>query len=200
MSSSSDSRSAPSKPSTPDTPALSTSASKSRPRFTLPGPGSSEFVPALATGALILLIALQIALPYATELPADTGLAPRRARALKVPAIPPYPALAQDDIFDPSRQRGDHGSPEGAADALQVVGVVSSSRGGAALIGMTGATARFVRAGESVGGWKLVSVAKDAVWVQKGDVRRRLAVGATPPGPTPATAGSGAPQSGNATE
>src|SRR5690348_17128490 len=106
MSSSNDSPSAPSRPSTPDAPGLSTSASRSRPRSALPAPGSPEFVPALATGALILLIALHLALPYATDLPPASAVAPRRPRPLHVAPIPPYPGLVDQDLFDPQRKTG----------------------------------------------------------------------------------------------
>lgn len=198
MSSSNGSRSAPNKPSIPDAPVPSTSTSRSRPRFALPTPGSPEFTPFLATGVLVLLIALQIALPQATDLPPASAVAPRHPRPLRAQPTPPYPGFVDQDVFDPQRKGGAGGALGGGGTApLQVMGIVSSSRGAAALIRPSSAPSRFVRAGAVVGDWKVISIGRDSVWIAKGETRRRLPVGAAPelgaPPPTPAASPSQEP-------
>jgi len=132
-------------------------------------------------------MALQIALPYATDLPPDSGLAVRRSRIVKPAPLPAYSTLGQDDVFDPTRGKGGAGTSDAVSqDALQAMGVISSGRGAAALIKGGGSSARFVRPGASIGGWRVVSIGHDAVWVEKGGARRRLAVGASPEPPTSA--------------
>jgi hypothetical protein len=192
MSSSSDSQSAPSKPSTADTRDSSTSGWRSRQLFTLPAAGSPEFAPALATGALILLLALQAALPYATELPPDSAIAPRRPHAMKPPVLAPYPELANNDVFDPARAKGGSAvAGDDASGGLMAMGAISVGRATEVLLKAPGSPAHLVRAGESFAGWKLVSVGSDFAWVQKGGVKLRLVFGASaapaapPPSPAP---------------
>jgi hypothetical protein len=144
------------------------------------------------------LAALQLALPYATELPPDSVLAPRHARATKPPALGAFPELAKNNVFDPARQKGGSSASAGDSDAgLTAIGAVSSGRGSAALMRTSGGAARFLRPGASIGGWTLISIEPDAVWLRKGDVKRRLAFGATPRPSPPAEGGTPAPQPGD---
>ncbi|HZZ90151.1 MAG TPA: hypothetical protein VFE13_17615 [Caulobacteraceae bacterium] len=119
-------------------------------------------------------------MPYATDLPSASMVAPRRPRPLVAAPIPPYPGLLDHDIFDPQRKSGAGVASAGTESApLQVMGVVSSGRGAAALMKAPGAPAQFLRPGGAIGGWKLVSIGRDSVWIGRGDERRRLPVGAS---------------------
>lgn len=146
---------------------------------------------------MVLLIALQIALPYATDLPPASQVAPRHPRPVVAGPIPAYPGLVDQDIFDPQRKGGAGGAAGGGGSApVQVMGVVSSGRGTAALMKAPGAATQFVRPGGAIGGWKLISIGRDWVWIAKGDQRRRVPVGAAsePPSPPPAAPAAPAAQ------
>jgi hypothetical protein len=197
MSSSSTSRLAPDKSQA----ARSTSASRSWPRFALPSPASPEFTPALATGALVLLIVLQIALPDRTDLPPDFGLAPRHARAPIASPIPAYPALSAQNVFSLDRQTGAAAEGAGlAVDQFRAVGVIAAGKAVSALLKAPGAPARLVRVGQSLAGWRLTAITRDGVVLQQGQERRRLRVDATPEAAVPPSLTSPAPQTAESTQ
>jgi hypothetical protein len=156
-------------------------ALKSPRRFAFPARGSREFTPAIAAGALILLLALQAAMPSRTDLPADSGLAPRHARPVVAPAIPTYPALARRDVFSPNGGGAVAGQGDAAAaplDQRQVVGVLITGHRASALIKAPGAMARLFTVGQTIDGWRLADIRSDAVVFQRGAAQRRLVVGA----------------------
>ncbi len=146
----------------------------------MPTPNSPEFTPALACVALALLVALQLATPSKTPLPADTGLAPRRARSLVAAPIPAYPLLARDDVFSPTRSGGRGGDEAASIDDCSAVGIVAVGRASAALIKSPGAPARLVRPGEAACGWRLSQIEGNTVAFVHDGQQRRLAVGQGP--------------------
>jgi hypothetical protein len=107
---------------------------------------------------------------------------------VKPPALAPFPALAEDDVFDPARAKGGKGSSDAGGDDLTAMGAISSGRGTEVLIKAAGSSARFLRSGESIAGWKVVGIGSGAVWVQKGELKRRLVFGASQDSGAPAPA------------
>ncbi len=151
-------------------------------RSAWPAPGSPEFAPALACAILVLLAALQLALPSRTELPQDAGLALRRHREPVAAPIPAYPALAKSDPFSPDRA-GDV-ADGGSIEACAVSGVLTLGRQTAVLVKASGAPARLVRLGEIACGWRLSHVERNTVEFADRGQRRILTVGQPPRSPS----------------
>jgi hypothetical protein len=104
-------------------------------------------------------LALQVLAPARTLPPADGGLAPRHLRMpIAVPA-PDYPGILRAPIFAPDRRPG---APVAVSQGLHLIGVASSGRQSQTAIvkGLDGA-AHLLRLGESLQGWRLVSVSGD---------------------------------------
>jgi len=132
---------------------------------------------ALLVGAL----GLQLVLPY-TEAPSGQGgLAPRRPRLVTVPPLPEYAAIQQAPLFAPDRHPGEtsaSGPGGGDLDGYAVLGVAVGRSGAAAVVAAPGAPVKSVKAGETIGGWRLVAVSRSQVTFEKNGSRRSLVVGA----------------------
>jgi hypothetical protein len=112
----------------------------------------------LAAG-LVGVLALQALAPARTLPSADSALAPRHLRMpLAIPA-PDYPRILSAPIFAPDRRPG---APSAVSQGLRLIGVASFGRQAQAAVlrGLDGAT-RVLRPGESLQGWRLVSVSAD---------------------------------------
>lgn len=140
-----------------------------------------EPLPTFAAGGLVLMLALQFALPSRTPLPADSGLAGRRPRPPAVSAIPAYPAIQTAAIFSPIRASdGVGGEPSGPLDDFAAVGAVKVGSAMAALIKPPGGPAQLLRPGQVLGGWRLARIDRDALVFQLAGDSRRLIIGAPP--------------------
>ena len=71
----------------------------------------------MASGALVLILALQLALPYRSAMPIDNALAPRRARPVAETPLPTYSTLMESPIFAPDRSPGGSGASGPAGPA-----------------------------------------------------------------------------------
>ena len=151
--------------------------------FTIPRPNSPEFYPAMVCLTLVLAGALQLALPSTVDLPAQSGLAPRRARLAIIPRIGAFPAILARNVFSPEGGAG--GAVSAGPDDLTVVGVVRAGRQAAILVKVGATPARLVRVGESLGGWRVAGLDRDAVLVSRDGIQRRLIVGAPARSPAP---------------
>lgn len=129
----------------------------------------------------MLILALQLALPYRTPLPADVSLAPRRPRPMAVPQLPTYSQLLAAPIFAPDRAPGGGGGKEGAnasgsLDDVTVVGI-AIARGSAAAVVRTAAGSQTLKPGQSLEGWRLVGMDALHLSFARGDERRILTLG-----------------------
>jgi hypothetical protein len=160
---------------------------------TLPRLRRHELLPVTASIALVAIIGVQIVTPLHTPLPADPGSAMRRIRTAAAAPVPAYPGVVGSAIFSPDRSPGADAGGIGGADAAQAIGVIGVGRAAAALVKIGGGPIRFVRAGETIGGWRVAAIAAGSIKLAKGGQRRMLVVGAAPP-TTPAPQAAGAPE------
>jgi hypothetical protein len=110
----------------------------------------------ILAAVLIGGLALQVLAPARTLPPLDGGLAPRHLRMpLAVPA-PEYPGILRAPIFAPDRRPG---APAAVSQGMHLIGVASNGRQAQAAIvrGLDGAP-HLLRPGDSLQGWRLISV------------------------------------------
>lgn len=116
---------------------------------------------------MILTLGLQLVLPSETPLPAEPMLVPRHARPITARPIPDYPAILQAPIFAPDRAPTAAGTGGGPSSGFSLVGVALGPGFGVAVVRTDDGKSQSVRKGDSVMGWRLVSLtAKHAVFVQ----------------------------------
>jgi hypothetical protein len=125
----------------------------------------------------LLILALQLALPYRTALPVDSALAPRRARPAPETPLPTYSALLQSPIFAPDRSpggaTGDKAGP-GSLDQLVVVGIAVGHGAAAAVVKAGEGKSQTLRPGQEIAGWRLVGVDASHLTFIRGGERRIL--------------------------
>jgi len=160
---------------------------------TLPRLRRHELLPVTASIALVAMIGVQIVTPSHTPLPADPGLAMGRIRIAAAAPVPAYPGVVGSAIFSPDRSPGADAGGIGGADAAEAIGVIGVGRAAAALVKIGGGPTRFVRAGETIGGWRVTAIAAGSIELAKEGRRRLLVVGGAPPA-TPAPRAPGAPE------
>lgn len=129
----------------------------------------------------MLILALQLALPYRTPLPADQSLAPRHPRPMAVAQLPTYSALLQQPIFSPDRTPGGTGvkggaNASGSLDDVMVSGI-AIARGSATAVVRTSAGSQTLKPGQSLEGWRLVGMDSKHLSFARGDERRILTLG-----------------------
>jgi hypothetical protein len=112
-----------------------------------------------------------------TALPADSGLAPRKARPIVVRPIPAYPDLAANNVFGPDRAGG---AEEGSADDCTAVGVSIVGRDVVALIRTRGAL-QSVRVGQKACGGDVSQIARNTIELVQSGRHRMLVVGKDAP-------------------
>lgn len=129
----------------------------------------------------MLILALQLALPYRTPLPADQSLAPRRPKPAAAAQLPTYSALLQQPIFAPDRSPGGaglkgEGDANGSLDDVAVTGI-AIARGSASAVVRTSAGSQRLKIGQSLEGWRLVGMDVKHLSFARGDERRILTLG-----------------------
>jgi hypothetical protein len=142
----------------------------------------------LVGAVLIGVLALQVLAPPRTTPPADSPLAPRRLRMPVAVPAPEYPAIVQNPVFAPDRRPGDVGRAQG----LQLIGLAAGGPGGASVVvrGLDG-VGHVLRPGESLQGWRFVSVRGDRAVFDGPGGAATLSVDATQPAySTPSTGAS----------
>lgn len=157
-----------------------------------------ELAPIAAVLALLLLLALQLAMPSRATPVDDGGLAMRRPRLVATPEVPEYPAILRAPVFAPDRRPGESGprpagsaaatADEGGLSAYAALGAASGRGAATAIVAGPNGVAKTVKLGEILQGWRLVGVSPTAVVFARNGARRVLMVGA------PAEAGP--PQAG----
>jgi hypothetical protein len=148
---------------------------------------------------LLLALILQFVLPSPAQPPEGSALTIRPPRLVTLRPVPEYSAILSAPIFAPDRKPGDAaggGSPGGDLAGYSAVGAVAGN--GVATVVMSGPGGAVVTLspGDSVAGWRLVSVARDKVVFERNGSQRALGVGAPTapaPGSTPQAAPAGGP-------
>ena len=158
-------------------------------KFPPPGrPFAVEPLPAALAALLTGGVAMQLALPGATQLP---ELLSGRARVSFTVAPATIPAVADPVIntrplFSPTRTAAQPASKAGTPGVQAPLTIADYALAGTAVARGSAATAAFrlgsgqtvtVRVGERIAGWRLAAVARDGVAITRGRARRALRVG-----------------------
>jgi hypothetical protein len=134
----------------------------------------------------VLILALQLALPYRTPLPADQVLAPRRPRPISAAQLPTYSTLLQQPIFAPDRSPGGSGIAGGGAkgpgslDEVTVTGIALAP-GSAMAVVRTPAGSQTIKPGQTLAGWRLVGMDAAHLSFARDHERRILTLGQKKP-------------------
>jgi hypothetical protein len=152
----------------------------------------------MATVLLLIAAGLQLVLPAVSPLPAQSELAPRRAREPLRPSVPNYPEVLRNPIFAPDRKAdASIEPPAGGMGDYSVLGIATAGAGIAtALIRSPDGTITRIQPGSDLGGWKLIQADPDALTFEKNGERHILSVEKRPAPPVPNN-GAAAPQGGN---
>lgn len=146
-----------------------------------PSRDNGTILPALLAGALVLMIALQFALPAELDLPAEgSRIVPVRMVQGNVARVVPDPVILRDALFSPARSAVAGGTATGGTGPLDgaiVVGMVRARGVARAVIQQSDGTALSVPVGGRYRSWRLVSITSgNAVFSRDGE---RLALAFT---------------------
>jgi hypothetical protein len=136
-----------------------------------------------AVAVLLAALALQFALPGTGPGAWVSALAPRRPLAVVPPPVPEYAAILRAPIFAPDRKPGPSAlaAPGGGPlSGYAALGVAIDRSGATAVISGPQNSTRTVRTGESVEGWRLVSIERTRVTFERDGARQSLVVGSPP--------------------
>ncbi len=134
-------------------------------RFPRPSRDSGTLLPALLSGVLALMVALQFALPAEVELPLQIGQAvPARIATSEVARVVSNPVIMRNALFTPSRggSGGGNVATAGPLDGAVVVGTVRGRGFARALLQQSDGSSIAVPLGGGYRGWRLAGLNRDA--------------------------------------
>lgn len=139
-----------------------------------PSRDNGALMPALLCGVLVLMFALQFALPTDNELPTEVRrVVPARLAQNGVNRVVPDPVILKSALFSPSRGGGGGASVAAAVgplDGAAVVGMVRGRGFARAVLQESDGGAVSVPVGGSYRGWRLVSLSQgNAVFNKDGE-------------------------------
>lgn len=130
-------------------------------------------MPALLCGALVLMLALQFALPVDEELPAEVRrVVPARLTQSAVNRVVPDPIILRSALFSPGRGGGGgtNVAAVGPLDGARVVGMVRGRGFARAVLQQSDGSPVSVPVGGSYRGWRLVALTPgNAVFSREGE-------------------------------
>lgn len=139
-------------------------------------------VPAVLCAVLTGMLVLRFVLPQHAGRVLGAELRPAPIVDLPVAVVPDYAAILARPLFTPGRAPGGAGSDATAASAqlsdFTVVGVAVAPRFTAAFVRGPGGEVRTLRPGDSLLGWKVAGVRRDAVVLEVEGRKRELPVSA----------------------
>ena len=154
-------------------------------RFRLPSGSASrrspELLPAFAAVLLLVTAGLQIAMPRSVDLPERSSAAARPAPEPAEPAARNYAAVLARPIFAPDRAPVILQAPTaGSLNGYEVLGTAVAGKVAAALV--RDATGRVIRVKPDamLQGWRVVSIDRTQLTLDRDGENRVLAVTATP--------------------
>jgi len=138
---------------------------------------SPELMPAGAATVLLLLAAVQIAIPSSVKLPDDMAVVPKRSLETRAPISTSYAAVLAHPLFAPDRAPVTaEAQPFGNLNGFEVLGTAIAGNMSAALV--RDATGRILRLkpDEVLQGWRVVSIDRTQITFDRDGERRSLAV------------------------
>ena len=137
----------------------------------LPSRDDRTLLPALLAGVLVLMIALQFALPAADKLPGDARrVVPLRGVDAVISRVIPDPVIMRNALFSPSRGGAASGGGTGPLGGATLVGMVRVGNRARAIVQRGDGTAVSVAVGGRYQDWTLVALStKTARFVRDGE-------------------------------
>jgi hypothetical protein len=129
-------------------------------------------MPALLCGALVLLLALQFALPVDEELPPEVRrVVPARLTQSAVNRVVPDPIILRNALFSPGRGGGGTNvAALGPLDGARVVGMVRGRGFARAVLQQSDGSPVSIPVGGSYRGWRLITLTpRNAVFSREGE-------------------------------
>jgi hypothetical protein len=126
---------------------------------------------------LLLGTGLQFVLPSSTALPPETELAPRHVHEPSSLVAREYPAVLANPIFAPDRKPDETAVPVGGGMyGFSVLGIATAPDTSTAVVRGPGGIVQRLKPGDTMSGWKLVSVTLDQLTFERNNERRVLAI------------------------
>jgi hypothetical protein len=135
---------------------------------------------------LVVLAAVQLALPSRVELPPVAGIARVTGGAMPPdpPPVLPSGALATQSLFAPTgAATGAATAPPDPLNGAVIAGVVQRGSQRLALVQGPGAALHYVAPGGTVAGWRLIALGPASALLRRGHDHLDLAYGAHPVSP-----------------
>lgn len=131
-------------------------------------------MPALLCGVLVLMLALQFALPADDELPAEVRrVVPARASQNGISRVVPDPVIVSNPLFSPGRGGGggaNVAAATGPLDGATFAGIIRGRGFARAVLQQNDGSPVSVAVGGSYRGWRLVSLtAASAIFSRDGE-------------------------------
>lgn len=139
-----------------------------------PNRDNGTILPALLAALLVLMIALQFALPAELDLPSEgKGVVPLKLSPTAVNRVIPDPLILRDALFSPGRSAvagAKVAGGSGPLDGAVVVGMVRARGVARAIVQQADGSAVSVSVGGRYRGWRLLSItAGNAVFSRDGE-------------------------------
>ncbi|MEK6638398.1 MAG: hypothetical protein AABY88_09980 [Pseudomonadota bacterium] len=130
-------------------------------------------MPALLCGVLVLMLALQFALPTGDELPIEVRrVAPARLAQREVDRVAADPVILRNALFSPGRGGGGGGNvaATGPLDGAAVVGMVRGRGFARAILQQSDGSAVSISVGGNYHGWRLIGLSQgNAIFNKEGE-------------------------------
>jgi hypothetical protein len=137
-----------------------------------PSRDNGALMPALLCGVLVLMLALQFALPTGDELPAEVRrVVPARLAQSEVGRVVPDPIILRGALFSPGRGGGGANvAASGPLDGAVVVGMVRGRGFARAVLQQSDGSAVSVPLGGGYRGWRLIALSSgNAIFSKEGE-------------------------------
>jgi hypothetical protein len=117
---------------------------------------------------LLLLLGVQLAIPFDAELPEQTVLAPRHSNLTFQPEHKTYPEILRRPLFAPDRQPMLEAMPGYALLGVGIAGPLST-----AIVQIGGRMTR-VKPGDRLAGWQVATITPNYLYFERNKERRML--------------------------
>ncbi|RJF87945.1 hypothetical protein D3874_13705 [Oleomonas cavernae] len=127
------------------------------------------------------LVALQLTLPVADDLPPVAPQAVRRPVLVNPPQSADFPGILERPLFDPDRRPDAGAAPADDMARYTLLGIGTAAGAATALLVTPEGTALRILPGQAVGDWEVTAIEPGRVVLSRGDERLELRLGNAPP-------------------
>ena len=135
----------------------------------------------VASILMLGLVALQLMLPAADDLPPVAPLAVRRPVLASPPQTADFPGILERPLFSPDRRPEVGEAPADDMARYSLLGIGTAAGAATALLVTPDGTALRILPGQTVGDWSVEVIEPDRVVLSRGEERLVLRLGNAPP-------------------